>query len=163
LQLTTSRRGTTLSARIFPSPYTSFRNRFSAVIRWASPRSTRSHSAALTIRGSTSYGKIFSVASPWPYTVKVMPRSRNVWSAARCRCASSSDDSSCSRWCSIRYASRGAMPDWNISSYAPPSSYASNRGVGTGGAEAMSLERRFSLSVTAGIYPTDRTLSTHRA
>jgi len=54
-------------------------------MRCSSPRSTRSHSAASTMRGMTSKGQTFSMPASLPCTLKVMPLLRKARSAACCR------------------------------------------------------------------------------
>jgi hypothetical protein len=49
------------------------------------PRSSRFHSAAETMRGTMSKGKIFSVPACSPYTLKVMPICIRTRSAAACQ------------------------------------------------------------------------------
>ena len=59
-------------------------NRLSAVTRWMSPASIRSHSRAGMMRGTKSKGKMRSSPSFSPYTVKVMP-----WSTSEIFCSRS--------------------------------------------------------------------------
>src|SRR5437867_12504733 len=54
LRESSSAGGSTQSLRHFCSPYTSAMNRLSAVTRWTSPASSRSHSRAVTMRGTKS-------------------------------------------------------------------------------------------------------------
>src|ERR1035441_6733641 len=58
-------------------------------MRCLSPFSNRLHSAAETMRGTMSNGKIFSTPACSPYTLNVIPICINTRSAAACRRASS--------------------------------------------------------------------------